>query len=101
MEYERVRELFDTGLKKIRFQIKTLLVPHGLYGTVTDADGPLVDAVPSGSRIEIHAKGRTVGQDFDRQQIEGCHLVVRGAVLASLIAMVNDLSTEPARQPAG
>ena len=95
MEDKILREEFDTGLKKIRQEIKSLLVPHGLFGIVTDADSGSTGDVPAGSRIEIHAKGRTVGKSFDRQQIEGCCLRVRGAVLADIIAMVEEVSASP------
>jgi hypothetical protein len=48
--------------------------------------------VPDSSRIEIAAKGKTVGRSFDRRQIEGCCLRVGGEVLLGIIAMVDDLS---------
>jgi hypothetical protein len=95
MDDKQLREEFDTGLRKIRHEIKSRLVPHGLFGTVTDADTGVSGDVPEGSRIEIHVKGRTVGQSFDRQQIEACHLRVSGAVLAGIISMVADVSTLP------
>ncbi|MDP9082616.1 MAG: hypothetical protein M3N50_02465 [Pseudomonadota bacterium] len=96
MDDKQLREEFDTGLRKIRHEIKSRLVPHGLFGTVTNVDsGPDAAAVPEGSRIEIHAMGRTVGQTFDRQQIEGCRLRVSGAVLAGIIAMVDEVSALP------
>jgi hypothetical protein len=95
MDEKVLREEFDTGLKKIRHEIKSRLVPHGLYGIVTDADSGPDGAVPDGSRIEIHAKGRTVGQTFERRQIEGCCLRVGGAVLAGIVAMVDELSAVP------
>ena len=41
---KQLREEYDTGLKKIRLEIKTLLVPHGIFGTVTEVDsGPAQD----------------------------------------------------------
>jgi len=95
MDDKQLREEFDTGLKKIRHEIKSRLVPHGLYGTVTDVDNGPAGHLPDGSRIEIHAKGRTVGKSFDRQQIEGCCLRVGGAVLLDIIAMVDEVSTSP------
>jgi hypothetical protein len=92
MDDKQLREQFDTGLKKIRQEIKSRLVPHGLFGTVTDVDiGPKGD-VPEGSRIEVVAKGRTVSRSFDRQQVEGCCLRVGGAVLLDIIAMVDEVS---------
>jgi hypothetical protein len=95
MDEKVLREEFDTGLKKIRHEIKSRLVPHGLFGIVTDVDSGPAGDVPDGTRIEIHAKGRTVGQSFDRRQIEGCCLRVGGAVLAGIVAMVDELSAVP------
>lgn len=92
MDDKQLREEFDTGLKKIRQEIKSRLVPHGLYGRVTDVDiGPTGD-VPAGSKIEIVAKGRAVERSFDRQQIESCCLRVGGPVLSAIISMVDELS---------
>ncbi len=89
MEDQQLRERFETGLKKIRHEIKSLLVPHGIFATVDDT-GPGDGA--DGARVEIHAKGKTVGRSFDREQIEGCCLRVGGAVLSSLIVMVDEVS---------
>jgi hypothetical protein len=89
-----VREEFDTGLKKIRLEIKSRLVPHGLYGTVTDCDAAAGE--PGVSRIELAVKGRTANRSFDRGQIEGCRLRVGGDVLQAIIAMVDEVS-----QPGG
>ena len=94
MDESLLREKFDTGLKKIRLEIKSRLVPHGLFGTITCTDfGP--GDVPDGSRIEIAAKGKTVGKSFDRKQIEDCCLRVGGEVLSSIIAMVDEVSASP------
>src|SRR6202051_1859229 len=95
MDDKQLREEFDTGLKKIRHEIKSRLVPHGLFATVTDVDSGPAGHVPDGSRVEIHAKGRTVGQSFDRRQIEGCCLRVGGTVLLGIIAMVDEVSAVP------
>jgi len=92
MEDAPLREEYDTGLKKIKHEIKSRLVPHGLFGTVTDVESGPPGQVPDSSRVEIHAKGRTVGQSFDRRQIEGCCLRVGGAVLSGIIAMVDEVS---------
>jgi hypothetical protein len=92
METDQLREKFDTGLKKIGYEIKSRLVLHGFYGTVSHS-GP--SEVPDGTRVEIHAKGRTVGRSFDREQIEGCCLRVGGAVLSGIIAMVDELAARP------
>jgi hypothetical protein len=97
MDDKQLREEFDTGLKKIRQEIKSRLVPHGLFGVITDVDSGSTGHVPDGSRIEIAAKGKTVGRSFDRQQIEGCCLRVRGEVLLGIIAMVDEVSALPSR----
>jgi hypothetical protein len=100
MESEQLHEEFDTGLKKISHEIKSRLVVQGLFGTITsDRDGS--DEVPDGARVEIHAKGKTVGISFDRKQIEGCSLRVAGAVLSSVIAMVEELSAAIRSDSAG
>jgi hypothetical protein len=91
MEDKQSREEFDTGMSKIRHEIKSRLVPHGLFGSVTGVDIGPSDNI-SGSRIEIVAKGRTAGRLFDRQQIEGCRLRVGGTVLLVIISMVDELS---------
>jgi hypothetical protein len=90
VESEQLHEEFDTGLKKIKHEIKNRLVLQGLFATITSDDDP--QDVSRGARVEIHAKGKTVGILFDRKQIEGCCLRVAGAVLASVIAMVEELS---------
>jgi hypothetical protein len=92
MQEKQLREEFDTGLKKIRLEIKSRLVPHGLFATITEVDSGPEGDVPEGSTIEIAAKGKTVARLFDRKQIEGCHLRVGGAVLTSIIAMVDEVS---------
>jgi len=97
MDDKQLREEFDTGLKKIRQEIKSRLVPHGLYGIVTDVDSGPTGHVPSGSRIELSAKGKTVERSFDRRQIEGCCLRVGGEVLLGIIAMVDEVSALPSR----
>jgi hypothetical protein len=95
MDESQLREKFDTGLKKIRLEIKSRLVHYGLFGTITCTDfGPTGD-VPDGSRIEIAAKGKTVERSFDRKQIENCCLRVGGEVLSSIIAMVDEVSASP------
>ena len=92
MNDQAVREEFDTGLKKIRLEIKSRLVPHGLYGTVTDSDADPRDG--GGSRIELSAKGRIAHRSFDRGQIAGCRLRVSGEVLLAIIAMVDEVSAD-------
>jgi hypothetical protein len=95
MDETQSREKFDTGLKKIRLEIKSRLVPHGLFATITGIDYGATDHVPDGSRIEIAAKGKTVERSFDRKQIEDCCLRVGGEVLLSVIAMVDEVSAPP------
>jgi hypothetical protein len=95
LDDEQLREEFDTGLKRIRNEIKSRLVPHGLFATVTCIDSNTTDQVPDGSRIEIVAKNKTVGRSFDRRQIEGCCLRVGGEVLLGIIAMVDEVSALP------
>ena len=93
MEEKQIREEFDTGLSKIRHEIKSRLVPHGLFGSVTFGDIVSADHVPTGSTIEVAAKGRTVERSFSRQDVEGCRLRVGGTVLLEIVAMVDELST--------
>jgi hypothetical protein len=92
MEEKQSREGFDTGLDKIRHEIKSRLVPHGFFGNVTHIDTESVDQVPSCSKIEIAVKGRIVSRSFSRQDIEGCRLRVSGTVLSGIISMVDELS---------
>lgn len=92
MNEDASREYFDTGLRKIRTEIKTRLVPHGLFGSITDVDSNSDDHALSGSRIEISIKGRTVSRSFGRQEIEACRLRVDGVVLSGIISMVEELS---------
>jgi hypothetical protein len=94
MDDTQVREEFDTGVKKIKQEIKSLLVPHGLFGIITNVDSGPAGQVPDGSRIEIVAKGRTAGRSFDRRQIEGCCLRVGGEVLLGIIAMVDEVAAD-------
>lgn len=93
MEEKQHREEFDTGLGKIRHEIKSRLVPHGLFGSITFGDTESVDHVATGSRVEIAVKGRTVGRSFSRRDVEDCRLRVGGVVLAGIVAMVEELST--------
>ena len=101
MNDKAVREEFATGLKKIRLEIKSRLVPHGLYGTVTDVDTEPAGAAAAGSRIELAVKGRTVNRSFDRGQIEGCRLRVGGDVLLAIISMIDEVSNAKGDGAAG
>ena len=95
MDDKELREVFDTGVKKIRQEIKSRLVPHGLFGIITNIDTGAAGQVPDSSRIEIVAKGKTAGRSFDRRQIEGCCLRVGGEVLLGIIAMIDEVSALP------
>ena len=92
MDEKEKREEFDTGLARIRHEIKGRLVTHGFFGSVTYRDIEAADHILSGSTIEITVKGRTVERSFSRQEIEGCRLRVGGAVLSGVISMVDELS---------
>ena len=92
MDIQQSQEAFDTGLKKIRQEIKSRLVPHGIFATVNDVAVGQADSVPHDSRIEIAAKGKIVRRSFDRRLIEGCCLRVGGEVLVGIIAMVDEVA---------
>ncbi len=92
MDEKQKREEFDTGLARIRHEIKGRLVTHGFFGSVAYIDIEAADRILSGSKIEITVKGRTVERSFSRQEIEGCRLRVGGAVLLGVISMVDELS---------
>jgi len=98
VEDKQNREEFDTGLAKIRHEIKSRLVPHGLYGIVTYIDIGPAD-VPTGSKIEIAIRGRTVERAYSRHEIEACRLRVGGAVLVGIISMVDELVTDQSGKP--
>lgn len=93
MEDKLKREEFDTGLGKIRHEIKSRLVPHGLFGSIAYVDNDLAEEVPTGSKIAISVKGRTVERSFSRQEIEDCRLRVGGPVLTGIISMIEELSS--------
>jgi len=101
MEDKQVREEFDTGLAKIRNEIKSQLVPHGFFGIVTCVDIKGADDLPTGSTISIAVKGKTVDRSFSRAEIEGCRLRVGGVVLLGIISVVDELSkqTDPSMVP--
>ncbi len=92
MDDKYVREEFDTGINKIRQEIKSRLVLHGLYGSVTGVDTGGAEDGPTGSRIEIIVKGKSAARSFDRNQIEHCCLRVGGEVLLGIIAMVDEVA---------
>src|SRR5258708_4693552 len=97
MEEKELGEVFDTGVKKIRQKKKSRLVPHGLFGIITNVDTGAAGQVRDSSRIEIVEKGKTAGRSFDRRQIEGCCLRVGGEVLLGIIAMIDEVSALPSQ----
>jgi hypothetical protein len=88
------REEFDTGLNKIRHEIKSRLVHHGLYGSVANVDTGSTESGPTGSTIAITSKGRTVSRSLDRKQVEDCHLRVGGPALLAVISMIDEISAK-------
>jgi hypothetical protein len=92
VEEQQHREEFDTGLSRIRHEIKGRLVQHGFFGSVTYKDLEEADHILSGSTVEIAVKGKRVERSFSRQEIEACRLRVSGAVLSGVISMVEELS---------
>ncbi len=96
MEIEPSGEKFDTGLSKIRHEIKSRLVLHGLFGTVSF--GAPSDS-PDGAAVAIQARGRIAARSFNRAQVESCCLRVSGTVLSELIAMADELARAPGPNP--
>jgi hypothetical protein len=92
VEEKQRREEFDTGLIRIRHEIKGRLVQHGFFGSITYRDIEATDHILSGSIIEIAVKGKTVERSFTRQEIEACRLRVGGAVLLGLVSMIDELA---------
>jgi hypothetical protein len=92
MEDRQFREHFDTGLSKIRHEIKSQLVTHGYFGSIHFVDIEPADPVPSGSTVEIIVNGRTVTRSFSRAEVQDCRLRVGGAVLSGVVSMVDELS---------
>jgi hypothetical protein len=88
----RSNEVFDTGLKKIQFELKSQLASHGLYGTVSDVPVNHNSSPMSAVNIEVAAKGRVASRSFERRQIEGCYLRVSGEVLMGIVSLVNELA---------
>ncbi len=93
VEEKQRREEFDTGLSRIRHEIKGRLVQHGFFGSITYRDIEAADHILSGSTVEIAVKGKTVERSFSRLEIEGCRLRVGGSVLSGVISMVDELSS--------
>jgi hypothetical protein len=92
VEEKQLREEFDTGLAKIRHEIKSQLVPHGFFGSIACVDIEGADHVPTGSTITIAVKGRTVERSFSRRDIEDCRLRVGGVVLSGIISIVAEFA---------
>jgi hypothetical protein len=85
-------EFFDTGISKIRQEIKSRLVHHGLFGSVSSSETAATDTVAAGTRIDVIVKGKTAARSFDNAQIEACAIRVGGPVLVGIISMVDELS---------
>ena len=85
-------EIFDTGISKIRQEIKSRLVHHGLFGSVTSSDAAATAGAAPATQIDVIVKGRTAVRSFDNGEIEACALRVGGPVLIGIISMVDELS---------
>ncbi|HEY2677483.1 MAG TPA: hypothetical protein VGI65_10990 [Steroidobacteraceae bacterium] len=92
---EQSQEVFATGLKKIRLDIKSRLILHGLFGVISDIPVAAAENAPERLTIEIMVNGRKVARTFERKQIEACCLKVGGEVSQGIIAMVDEISTPP------
>jgi hypothetical protein len=99
MSEKQQQEQFDTGLGKIKQEIKSRLVAHGLYGSFAhiDAHAEHVSEGVGTEMIEIIVKGRRAVRSFDRAQIEHCCLRVGGAVLLGVIAMIEEVAAQSPR----
>lgn len=93
MEEGNTSEVFDTGLRKIRNELKSQLASRGLYGTFTETTSKSPSAPPAEVNFEVAVKGSVARRTFARQQIEGCHLRVSGAVLKEIASIVEELAT--------
>jgi hypothetical protein len=87
-----MQEIFDTGLSKIKQEIKSLLVHHGLFGSVTNVETAATEHAAACTTIDVIVKGRTAARSFDNAQIEACCLRVKGPVLVGITSMVDELS---------
>jgi hypothetical protein len=85
-------EIFDTGLSKIKQEIKSRLVHHGLFGSVTNLEIPAGEHTAVGTKVQIIVKERPADRTFTNEQIESCCLRVAGPVLAGILSMVDELS---------
>jgi GMP synthase PP-ATPase subunit len=85
-------EIYDTGLSKIKQEIKSRLVHHGLFGSVTNIEIAASEHSAIGTKIQIIVKDRTADRTFTNEQIEACCLRVAGPVLAGILSMVDELS---------
>jgi hypothetical protein len=90
-EEENTSEIFDTGLRKIRQELKSQLASHGIYAMLTEPPSNPTSSPPMEATIEASVKGRLARRTFARQQIEGCHLRVGGAVLKEIASIVAEL----------
>jgi hypothetical protein len=85
-------EIFETGLSKIKQEIKSRLVHHGLFGSVTNLEVAAGEHTAVSTKIQIVVKDRTTDRTFTNEQIESCCLRVAGPVLAGILSMVDELS---------
>jgi uncharacterized protein with GYD domain len=85
-------EVFDSGWKKIQFELKSQLASHGLYGTVSHVPADDNASPTSAVNIEVAARGRVASRTFERRQIEACYLRVSDEVLKGIISLVNELA---------
>jgi hypothetical protein len=91
-EEENTSEIFDTGLRKIRQELKSQLASHGIYAMLTESLlSDSTSSSPIQATIEASVKGRLARRTFARQQIEDCHLRVGGAVLKEIASLVAEL----------
>ena len=93
MEAGNTSEVFDTGLRKIRHELKSQLASHGLYATLTEPTRNSTSSPPIEAIIEVAVKGRVARRSFERTLVEGCHLRVQGAVLKEIASIVEELAT--------
>jgi hypothetical protein len=88
----RTSELFESGLKKVQFELKSQLASHGLYGAVSPVPVNENSSPTSAVKLEVAVKGRVSSRTFELRQIEGCYLRVSGDVLKGIISLVNELA---------
>jgi hypothetical protein len=85
-------ERFDTGLSKIRTEIKSRLANHGLFVTLTNIETAPAEGSAASTTIDIAVKDRSASRSFANSAIEGCYVRVAGVVLLGIIDMVEEVS---------